>query len=101
MTRRHGVGKEGVVSILAQQGGGCAICGILYEDVAGRRLAMDHDHNHCPGKIGCALCVRGMLCNRCNNLVRLAGDSPDMLQKAIDYLRAWHGRVPMRVVPRE
>lgn len=92
MTRRHGVGKAGVVAILDQQGGGCAICGILYEDRPGHRLAMDHDHHHCPGKIGCARCVRGMLCNRCNNLVRLAGDDPALLQKAIDYLRSWQGR---------
>ncbi len=101
MTRRHGVGKEGVVAILDQQGGGCAICGILYEDVPGRRLAMDHDHHHCPGKIGCARCVRGMLCSRGNNLVRLAGDDPAMFERAIAYLRAWHGRIPMTVVPRE
>lgn len=92
MTRRHGIGKTGVDEILAAQGGGCAICGVLYEDVPGKRLAMDHDHAHHPGKIGCPLCVRGMLCNRCNNIIRLCDDDPELLQRAIDYLRGWKHR---------
>jgi hypothetical protein len=90
-----------VDAIVAKQGGGCALCGVPYEDKPGHRLAMDHDHRHCPGKVGCAHCVRGMLCNRCNNLLRLAGDDTTLLQRAIDYLH-WHfTRTPMRVTPRE
>lgn len=86
MTRRHGVGKEGIERILAAQSGGCAICGVPYEDKPGHRLAMDHNHQHCPGNKGCVECVRGMLCNACNNLLRLAKDSPVLLLKAADYL---------------
>lgn len=92
MTRRHGLGKDGIEAILAQQNGGCAICGVLYEDRPGARLAMDHDHAHCPGLKGCPECVRGMLCNPCNNLLRLAGDSPARLRKAAEYIESWSHR---------
>ena len=97
MTRRHGVGKDGVEAILAAQNGGCAICGVLYEDVPGKRLAMDHDHAHCPGLKGCATCVRGMLCNRCNNLLRLCNDDPALLHKATMYLDGWAHR-PIKTI---
>jgi hypothetical protein len=92
VTRRHGLGKDGVAHILAQQNGGCAICGVLYEDTPGKRLAMDHDHAHCPGVKGCPECVRGMLCWQCNNLLRSAGDDPARLRRAIAYLDRWSRR---------
>ena len=85
-TRRHGLGKSGVDALLALQGGSCAICGVPYEDKPGSRLAMDHDHRHHPGRMGCPQCIRGMVCNRCNNLLRLAGDEPGLLLKAVAYL---------------
>jgi hypothetical protein len=75
-----------VDALLEAQGGACAICGVPYEDKPGSRLAMDHDHRHCPGRTGCPDCVRGMLCNRCNNLVRLSGEDIDILAKTIGYL---------------
>ena len=85
-TRRHGLGRSGVDALLAQQGGVCAICGVPYEDKPGSRLAMDHDHRHCAGVKGCPICVRGMLCNADNNIIRLAGEDPDRLRKAALYL---------------
>jgi len=85
--RRHGLGKAGVEALLEAQGHRCAICGIEERDEPGHRLAVDHDHRHCPGKHGCAECVRGLLCNACNNLIRLASEDPDRLVKAAVYLR--------------
>jgi Recombination endonuclease VII len=85
-TRRHGLGRSGVDALLAQQGGSCAICGVPYEDKPGSRLAIDHDHRHHPGPIGCPVCIRGLLCNRCNNLLRLAHDRADLLMAAVTYL---------------
>lgn len=85
--RRHGIGADGVNALLAEQGGRCAICGVPYEDKPGKRLAMDHDHAHCPGPVGCPLCVRGLLCNHDNNLLRLSGESIPRLEAAISYLR--------------
>lgn len=86
-TRRHGLGKSGVDALLAEQGGSCAICGVPYEDKPGHRLAMDHDHRHCPGRVGCPKCVRGLLCNSCNNILRLSGENIEVLAKAIGYLQ--------------
>lgn len=84
--RRHGLGKDGIDALLEQQGGVCAICGVANEDRPGHRLAVDHDHRHHPGKIGCPVCIRGLLCNRCNNLLRLAGEDVDLFAKAVGYL---------------
>jgi Recombination endonuclease VII len=44
--------------MLAEQGGGCAICGA---EPKTKRLHVDHDH-----KTGA---VRGLLCFRCNRLI--------------------------------
>ena len=92
-TRRHGLGKAGITAILVGQRGGCAICGVPYADIPGQRLAMDHDHAHCPGKKGCPNCIRGMLCNACNNMLRAAKDNPALLRKAANYLDSYVIRV--------
>lgn len=85
-TRRHGLGRSGVDALLASQGGSCAICGVPYEDKPGSRLAMDHNHRHCAGVKGCPVCVRGLLCNSCNNILRLAKEDKNILMKAAIYL---------------
>jgi hypothetical protein len=86
--RRHGLGASGVAALIKAQGDACAICRVPFEDVPGKRPSLDHDHKHCPGKQGCAECVRGALCIACNNLLRSAKDEPTILQSAIDYLTA-------------
>jgi hypothetical protein len=85
-TRRHGLGAEGVAALLLAQGNACAICGTPERDEPGHRLAVDHDHGHCPGRHGCAECVRGLVCVACNNLLRSARDNPRILYAAITYL---------------
>ncbi len=82
----HGLDRDRRQDILDAQGGRCAICGTRQTGKPGGRLAVDHDHSHCPGKRGCADCVRGLLCVHCNNLLRLAKDDPATLRKAISYL---------------
>lgn len=37
-----------------------------------------------------------MLCNRCNNLLRLAGDNPAILLMAVAYLERWDRMVAQR-----
>jgi hypothetical protein len=65
------------------QVGRCAICEsglpdlLVYENRR-RGYAIDHDHN--TGT------VRGILCTECNSVLGLAGDSPDILRRAADYL---------------
>jgi hypothetical protein len=73
--------------MLAEQGGGCAICGCLPDDnERGRRLHVDHDHGHCPGQYGCSQCVRGLLCYRCNIGLGSFSDDATRLSNAAAYL---------------
>jgi hypothetical protein len=59
-------------------------------DVDDRRscssLAVDHDHTCCSGEITCGKCVRGLLCVRCNTVLGLLRDDPEILRAAIAYL---------------
>lgn len=41
-------------------------------------MAVDHDH--------ATNRVRGILCSNCNRGIGLLGDSPEIINKAIDYL---------------
>jgi hypothetical protein len=86
MRKAHGLDPAQREAILEAQGSRCAICGTRQTGKPGGRLAVDHDHDHCPGTFGCAECVRGLLCVRCNNLLRSAKDDPAILRKAIAYL---------------
>jgi hypothetical protein len=51
----------------------CEICGFADE-----ALCVDHDHE--TGRI------RGVLCRRCNRSIGQLGDTPEHLQRALDYL---------------
>ena len=63
----HGFTADDYDAILAEQGGGCGICGTTDPGRAGaRRLSVDHDHSHHPGRYGCPVCFRGALCSPCN-----------------------------------
>jgi hypothetical protein len=80
-TRRlkgFGLTEEAYDSILAKQGSGCAICGAK-EGWKGKRLAVDHDHE--------TGAVRGLLCDRCNTAIGKFEDSPELLLRAVEYLR--------------
>jgi hypothetical protein len=56
-----------------------AKCPICFED---ERKKMVLDHCHASKKI------RGVLCTNCNSVLGFAEDNPEILQAAIDYLRA-------------
>ena len=84
--KRHGLGADGIDALRSRQDGKCAICRRPETDAPGGRLAVDHDHAHCPGKIGCPDCVRGLLCVNCNNLLRSARDDQRILGAAIEYI---------------
>ena len=73
---RHGIDPDTFVEPRM-----CEICG-----VEGETLAIDHDHACCPGKYSCGLCVRGFICNNCNNGLGRFRDDPALLRAAIEYL---------------
>ena len=85
--RKHKLTAEQYETMLNAQNGGCAICGRTPKDFAKaknnyrlRRLAVDHDH--ATGKI------RGILCGNCNTAIGKAQDSPEVLERMAEYLRA-------------
>ena len=77
---RHGITSEQYREILNRQNGSCAICH------GTNRLSIDHDHNCCPGNFGCAKCVRGILCTRCNFGIGTFKDDAEVMQSAVNYL---------------
>lgn len=80
--RLYGIGPEALLQLTESQGGICAICGGNPGKIGRRghhgRLHIDHDH--ATGR------VRGLLCGNCNTMIGLAGEDPEILRKAIEYL---------------
>jgi hypothetical protein len=74
----EGVGPEQREFILKKQDYGCAICG----GINLTRVDLDVDHDHGTGEI------RGLLCNRCNQLIGYARNSASILRIAALYLEA-------------
>ena len=71
--------------LLESQGGRCAICNS--DEPGGRgRWHVDHDHSCCDRPRSCGECVRGLLCARCNPMIGMAKDDPQILQQAVNYL---------------
>lgn len=92
---RYNISQDRYYEMLFSQGGGCALCGL--QSANGRRLAIDHDHSCCP-KTGysCGKCVRGLLCDRCNNTIERIESIPDWSEKASIYLK---GGTPCHTLP--
>jgi len=77
---------------LEKQGGKCGICGATEPGGKGA-WQIDHDHTCCSGRprggtdvIGCAQCVRGILCFRCNVGLGNFRDNPTLLRRAIEWV---------------
>lgn len=90
LIRRHGLSPETFETILAAQGGVCAIC--LRPDPGRDKVGrdawhIDHDHRCCPGQFSCGKCVRGLLCARCNVMIGYALDRAGTLAAAARYLK--------------
>jgi hypothetical protein len=63
--------------LLAEQKGVCAICGGSEKKFS--RLSVDHDHSDNR--------IRGLLCSACNSGLGRFRDKPELLIKALEYLR--------------
>lgn len=70
----YGITREEHDEMFDKQKGCCAICNKP-------NMVLSVDHNHTTGK------VRGLLCNKCNFALGNANDNPDILLKAIEYLK--------------
>lgn len=78
---KHGLTAQEVDELIALQGG-CAVC-----HRRDRPLQIDHDHRHCPGPVGCRLCVRGALCGRCNKAMWCLDDDVHMAENMVTYMK--------------
>ena len=86
-TNKHGVTPDWYADTLEDQGDGCAICG-THDPGRDEVFHIDHDHSCCPCKHGCAECVRGLLCDKCNVGLGSFRDDPDLLAAATAYVVA-------------
>lgn len=77
--KSYGITEETFASMLEKQEGKCAICGTTNWGKPSPSI----DHNHKTGK------VRALLCNRCNRVLGLAEDSPELLSKMSNYLKEY------------
>jgi hypothetical protein len=83
MKHRYGISLDDAERMLADQKGGCAICGFsitIDGAVRGRRSSARVDHCHSTGR------VRGLLCKECNLALGLMEDRPERFRSAADYL---------------
>src|SRR5690606_11291033 len=64
----------------------------LSSDGGARGLFVDHDHSCCPRNgsesATCGQCIRALLCSSCNTGLGQFQDDPELLQKAINYLKS-------------
>lgn len=84
--KTYGLAPGDYERLLKAQDGGCGGCGRPRRE-KGRALAVDHDHECCPGKVTCGACTRGLLCWSCNKFLQHIGDDPAVLERLAEYLR--------------
>jgi hypothetical protein len=73
--KQYGITLEDYERMLDEQGGVCAICGLASPD---KPLCVDHNHQ--------SGAVRGLLCNPCNTILGRWRDSPEVAERAKQYL---------------
>lgn len=79
---RYRLTPEAYDKLLADQDGKCALCQRVAPSK--KRLNVDHDHKCCPGRETCGKCIRGLLCNRCNNALGVVEDRLDRVATYVD-----------------
>jgi len=78
LEKRLGITHTEYESILASQGGVCAICKRYKITSNNKYMAIDHCHS--------TLKIRGVLCNWCNRALGLLEDNIEFFNSAIKYL---------------
>lgn len=86
LKRGYGISYKEYAKILVGQGGVCAICKGNQTD---RYKNLSVDHCHETGA------VRGLLCSKCNLALGGFKDSPELLDRAKDYLLQFTNCVPV------
>lgn len=78
---------EDFANMLAKQKGVCAICEKV--NTNNRNLHVDHCHKTAQ--------VRSLLCNKCNSMLGMARDNPEILEKAAQYLKIHQKRAKIKL----
>lgn len=92
--RQHNTTPEFLREMCATQGNACDICRRAFVD---SRWVVDHNHSCCAKGPSCGKCIRALLCNHCNLLIGLAGESIVVLHNACKYLNQ-HGRANSTII---
>lgn len=86
--RNYGISIERYNELLTEQACKCAICHKPHDPTIKRgRLYVDHCHKGPKVRSGQKTNVRGLLCSACNSALGYFEDKPELLQKAIDYIK--------------
>jgi hypothetical protein len=80
--RKYGLAPSQLAAMIDECKGHCPQCKTQFGDTRNTRPCIDHCHK--------STMVRGILCGRCNLLLGLARDNPDILRKLIVYLEKAH-----------
>jgi hypothetical protein len=84
---RYGLTLAEYDALYAAQSGKCAGCG------GSRRYNLHVDHCHITERAaGVRASVRGLLCARCNKVLRDVRDDCELLDRLADYLTRWPAR---------
>lgn len=79
LKRTYGISDTDYATLLNEQGGKCAICGVPEQETTIKRLCVDHCHS--------TRRIRGLLCTKCNQAIGLLDHDLDTLARAAKYLR--------------
>lgn len=84
---RYGVTVERLIELFTDAR--CEACAATGD------LVVDHDHTCCPAgkfegyKVACGVCVRGLLCRRCNSALGMLDDDPEKIRGLNRYLSSY------------
>lgn len=79
--RRYGITREIFLEMRERQNRCCAICGRHEDEKLSRWGTLCIDHDHKTGQ------VRKLLCAQCNKGLGSFRDSPELLEKAMEYIK--------------
>lgn len=87
LKRYYGMSYENYAALQEQQDNRCAICGnqetgLYWRTKNIKRLCVDHNHETKQ--------IRGLLCTNCNHGLGKFHENPELLEKAIQYLKKYN-----------